>query len=759
MTVSLNATSLFNSSVTPTAPLIEGSAASSLSASAFDTTTIVTGRYGMRITFPSALDFSSSDFVRFRLESTLYGPADTTDTIANGGWRVIFVDGSGNYSGFNLYGSNVPNYSASNAGFQDGFFVAYAAYDNTWFIEKDRTPDISSGTVDWSNVVACEVTAKTTSSARKQVGLSRVARRSSVSFTGTETLETVRSAAVGATSSIQSLKLVQRSPYFQFGASTVVYSSMLGLVVGNGSTATNWTDSSFQLGFENTYDKSPTYRSTGPWVQLDDSNTRLLKVNQSASDVLDISDFSIASAAWWQWELTGSGTATCERGQFWRFNAFSAAHGTYTDCVWDGGESAVDCSSSTVITRGTVRNGVGHGIKITGAAGDYSDLSITFDNNSTYDIELGYGGAGTYDLSAISVNGSYTLKIHNDSATNAIVVAVPGTVATSTSTAGGSITISTPGVYQEVIVSGFTAGSRIQIYDTTSNTELFNGTASAGNTVISGTTATWTDPAVASASRAIRVRISYVSGATAKEFQELTGLSCGITAGTESVTYPVTPADDVVYNANAIDGSAVTGITIVEGATDRVQISIAGGSVSWPSIYAYCCYWLFDATGIQDDGAIATATDTANYTLIGFKIKNTHATVPLKLTDGYGVDETGSPENLYDTTGTSIFAVPPHVVAKTITVAGGDVVTGNEASLVAAVRTELATELARIDVATSTRLASAGYTAPDNASVTAIKAKTDQLTFTAGEVHADTKSMNGAAVLGAGVELDKWRGA
>ena len=44
-----------------------------------------------------------------------------------------------------------------------------------------------------------------------------------------------------------------------------------------------------------------------------------------------------------------------------------------------------------------------------------------------------------------------------------------------------------------------------------------------------------------------------------------------------------------------------------------------------------------------------------------------------------------------------------------------------------AVRSELATELARIDVATSTRLASASYTAPDNASVAAIKAKTDNL--------------------------------
>jgi hypothetical protein len=44
-----------------------------------------------------------------------------------------------------------------------------------------------------------------------------------------------------------------------------------------------------------------------------------------------------------------------------------------------------------------------------------------------------------------------------------------------------------------------------------------------------------------------------------------------------------------------------------------------------------------------------------------------------------------------------------------------------------AVRTELATELSRVDVATSTRLAETGYTAPDNAGITAIKAKTDTL--------------------------------
>lgn len=49
------------------------------------------------------------------------------------------------------------------------------------------------------------------------------------------------------------------------------------------------------------------------------------------------------------------------------------------------------------------------------------------------------------------------------------------------------------------------------------------------------------------------------------------------------------------------------------------------------------------------------------------------------------------------------------------------------AGIASAVRTELGTELARIDAAISSRLATSSYTAPANADVAAIKAKTDNL--------------------------------
>lgn len=213
----------------------------------------------------------------------------------------------------------------------------------------------------------------------------------------------------------------------------------------------------------------------------------------------------------------------------------------------------------------------------------------------------------------------------------------------------------TQSLYQSVTVSGLVVGSRVQIYDTTSSTELYNDIAAASSV-------SWQDGSAPVADRAIRVRIAYVSGTTAKEFIEASIGTCGQTDETKDVSYLANQSNDTTYNTNGVNGSTVTGITIVEGSTDRVQISIAGGSVSWAEIYAYQCYWNFTSTGIQDDGAFITAPDTANYTLTGFKIKNTHASTPLVITGGYGVDSTGSVSALYDTTGTSIFPAPAHVV-------------------------------------------------------------------------------------------------
>lgn len=68
-----------------------------------------------------------------------------------------------------------------------------------------------------------------------------------------------------------------------------------------------------------------------------------------------------------------------------------------------------------------------------------------------------------------------------------------------------------------------------------------------------------------------------------------------------------------------------------------------------------------------------------------------------------------------------------------------------------------ATGLDNLDETVSSRLATAGYTAPDNANIALIVAKTNSLTFTvAGHLDVNILKVNGITVIGSGTEVDPW---
>ena len=101
-----------------------------------------------------------------------------------------------------------------------------------------------------------------------------------------------------------------------------------------------------------------------------------------------------------------------------------------------------------------------------------------------------------------------------------------------------------------------------------------------------------------------------------------------------------------------------------------------------------------------------------------------------------------------------VFAALP---GETVTVAGfssGAITTASFAA--GAINSTVAPNL---DAAVSTRLAAASYTAPANADIAAIKAKTDNLAFTvSGLVDVNVYRMNGAVVTGNGTSGNLWRG-
>jgi hypothetical protein len=273
--------------------------------------------------------------------------------------------------------------------------------------------------------------------------------------------------------------------------------------------------------------------------------------------------------------------------------------------------------------------------------------------------------------------------------------------------------------YGEVIITNGTVGTRLQIYDTTNNTELYND-------IPASFPFTYTDYTLPVPTRDIRVRAMYVSGATAKKFiDEEIGT---VSAAAPSLSYRLNQANDQVYIDNAIDGSTVTDVTIDDA---LLLVEVNTGSISWPTLYAYETYWLSTETGIRDEGRFMIAADVANYQIFGFKIKNvTSPAVPLVIVDGYGVDgDTGDPLDILDTTGGTIYCAPPHVVAYSTGGGGGGA------------------SAADVWTYASRTLTSGGATAVAAATVTALHANT---------VPVNVAKVNGYTIDGAGTEQDPW---
>jgi hypothetical protein len=96
-------------------------------------------------------------------------------------------------------------------------------------------------------------------------------------------------------------------------------------------------------------------------------------------------------------------------------------------------------------------------------------------------------------------------------------------------------------------------------------------------------------------------------------------------------------------------------------------------------------------------------------------------------------------------------------VSSRSTYAGGD--TAGTTTLLGRLTAPRALLLDNLDATVSSRFATASYTAPDNASVAAIKAKTDSLNFTVpGKLDASIYYVNGVAISGLGTDSSPWKG-
>jgi len=228
------------------------------------------------------------------------------------------------------------------------------------------------------------------------------------------------------------------------------------------------------------------------------------------------------------------------------------------------------------------------------------------------------------------------------------------------------------------------SGTGIRLKKASTNVAVFNYCDTAGAKTIIDATANAAMPAATD----VRNGVSYASGA-------LVGACAVPAAGSVSLGVPV----------GSTTGTAVLTPEAVWSAATRTLT--AGAGISASDVWSH-------ASRTITGGLVDTATTLTNA-----------PTVPSVVQIRQEMDANSTKLANLDAAVSSRLA-PSGTLAVVTTLTNAPTVP-TAAQIATQVRTELATELARVDVATSTRLASSAYTAPANTDVAAIKAKTDNL--------------------------------
>ena len=339
--------------------------------------------------------------------------------------------------------------------------------------------------------------------------------------------------------------------------------------------------------------------------------------------------------------------------------------------------------------------------------------------------------------------------------------------------------------------------SRLHIYNVTTDTVIYTG-----DPLGTGYTDTYTDgdAAYATAGDSIRIRYAHLNAATSFEYGQtiVAATTGGIVADGDNFV-----SADSVYALNAIDGSGITNFS-ADYVEDEIEIA-SDTDFTAAQAYAFYCFTLTDATGIVDFWGGVTATDVGNYRInnatvnmyfnsptgVTYTVKQTDAAriyraddaYPVKdpTTSGYGVQinwknvvyvqnvggsaltageqaqlsQAAQASTVNTKIGTPSVTVSDDIAAIS---AGGDATQAKQDTIIANLATvDSIVDSILIDTGTTIPAQISGLTAPDNASITAIKAKTDQLTFTkANELDSNIQSVNDVTVNGTGDEGSEW---
>jgi hypothetical protein len=225
---------------------------------------------------------------------------------------------------------------------------------------------------------------------------------------------------------------------------------------------------------------------------------------------------------------------------------------------------------------------------------------VTITGNLTYNTNT----AITVQLTDCDIQGT----VSNTGSAQVNIVKVNSTIGTvgTNVVAQQFATISAPNLI---------AGSRVRVYDEDNSVELFNGVlANAG----------FSQSFVYDGDITVTLTAAYVNGATAKLGVSTTGL---LTAS--GVTFLDAQDDDLVYNANGIDGTTVTEFSL-DYPNVQVDINDPDGATTITRLYAWWASERTTVDGIRTLIGGLIAEDAANYkvitSVVDLKLDNVAAT-------------------------------------------------------------------------------------------------------------------------------------
>lgn len=316
-------------------------------------------------------------------------------------------------------------------------------------------------------------------------------------------------------------------------------------------------------------------------------------------------------------------------------------------------------------------------VSVSGGAISTSSFDVTrAGTDAAYHLELGTS-VTEITLADVTFTGTpVSDKVHVLATTGTVTITISGStslVAGDVTSAGAAVVISAPTLNQSVALTGLSTTCRVQLYDTALSSELYN--AEPGTTSF-----TWIDSVAAVSPRPIRLRITDYLGATAKVMVERNIGTCGITEGTEAISFNNEFEEDTKYNAQAAalgySGADILDIEI-DDTTDTVKFSFtAGGDYDARRIYMYMVYWLDTEAGIRDDFAFCSPLDPVNLPMEGVLFENvTSPQEIITFINAYVYDSvTGRAKDLV--VGDGINFAPDHVVQVIATVSGVNTITG-----------------------------------------------------------------------------------